>query len=258
MDTSFETFEQNWQSMSYKLQKKLLYEFISDSFYFESKSKKLTRKHLTTNSYIDNSNDALFDKMWKKINRLPKSTLNSSPTKFLEQKTTNIFERKKSFDINSDYFKSKHHIVMMNQIKKFSLQDFAEKQVMTFGLGGCTAFIVVSITTKNVMLGHVDAFDSSQSRMINEIKQFLSNNSDCEIIIKAPEEYKKNNEGKWETVLKRKSFYEKSFPTHQLTFIPYSTSHFVSDEYNSSLFIKYDKDTQTYSYTDNYGSYINI
>ena len=258
MDTSFETFEQNWHSLSVESQKKLLDEFITDSFYFESNSKKLTKKHLTSSSNINDSNDTLFDKMWKKMHRYSKSTLESSSTKFLEYEKSAIFTREKSFDINSDYFKLNHHIVMMNQIKRFSLEDFAEKQAMTYGLGGCTAFIVVSKTTKNILLGHVNDFEWSQSIMIDGINQFLSNNSDCEIIIKAPEEYKETDDGKWEKVLNRKSFYERSFPTHQITLIPYSTSHFDGDEYNSSLFIKFDKDTQSYSYTNNWGRYISI
>lgn len=162
-----------------------------------------------------------------------------------------------------DYIKSESQKIKPNhhyRIKTYTMSDFDGDYQIQRVVNNGDCIVVVSKETNKVIVIHVKDFNCSLSNMIDEINGFLAYNSNCEIIIKLPEEYEKNDDGKWETVLKRKSFYETCLPTHQITFIPYQHITDISSgqTHNWYLFIRFDKETQTYSYTNNWGRYITI
>lgn len=177
----------------------------------------------------------------------------------MEYKDKMSFEKLNSYsiNINSPSFKEKHHIVMMNQICEFKLKDFENKQVMTFGLGGCTAFIVVSNQTKNVLFGHVDAMKSSQDRMISNIRSFLYKYPDSKIIMKLPTHYVKDSSDKWIEETVNKTLYENMF-SDKITIISYSTNIDTFNQYKSKLFLKFNSEKKSFQYSDNYGYYLDI
>jgi hypothetical protein len=132
------------------------------------------------------------------------------------------------------------------------MSDF--KPMMTFGLRGCTAILMVFFTKDTdtvykVVLGH-------HPNTTDILAWFNSNyTEDYNIItiVKTPEEYVRDGE-RWAIIGKNQDYWMSTIVKDNCKLIiePYSMSH---DEYNSTLYFRMKPDPE---YTDKYGRYIKL
>ena len=142
----------------------------------------------------------------------------------------------------------------MYEIKEFYiLPEF--KPMMTFGLGECTALLMVFFIkdtneVKKVVLGH----HPIKENILEWFRKYYTQDYNIVIIIKTPEEYKEENE-KWTLVPKNKEYWELHIQNNNCKLILESYSLWEVKAFNNELYFKI-KDGPKYS--DIYGKYIDI
>ncbi len=133
------------------------------------------------------------------------------------------------------------------------------KPMMTFGLNGCTALLMVYFTKDTnivykVVLGH----HPIKENILSWFTKYYKDNYNIVTIIKTPEDYQKEAE-KWVTVAKNNEYWVSNITKDNCKLIlePYSLSQMASDKtkFNSSLYFKMRPGPK---YSDNYGRYIDI
>ncbi len=153
--------------------------------------------------------------------------------------------------INSLIHSNKCITVMMDQIKE-SIISAEFKPMMTFGLGGCTAILMVFFTKDTnipykVVLGH----SPDKIQILHWFEQYYHNDYNIVSVIKTPGEWTQID-GKYELKVE----YEKYFDFNcKLIFEPYKKLIDLSDIFNSSLYFKMDPIPK---YSDRYGGYHDI
>ena len=143
---------------------------------------------------------------------------------------------------------------MMYEIKEFYISpEF--KPMMTFGLGGCTALLMVFFSkdtnqVKKVVLGH----HPIKENILKWFQEYYTPDYNIVIIIKIPGEYKKENE-KWTLVPKNKEYWELYIQKDNCKLILESYNLMMSTDFNNSLYFKINNGPK---YSDIYGRYIDI
>ena len=154
---------------------------------------------------------------------------------------------------------SKHHkencnTVLMYQIHEETLnKNF--KPIMTYGLGGCHAFIMINKNTNHFIFIHHPFFETI--KIIFNMNYNVSDN--FVIILKTPGTYiKEETEKYWKlkstNELKQKCDFEKQ--NVKLNIVPYNLNQSIRDDHNSTLYCRY-KDN-IFSYTDSLGVFNDI
>ena len=150
--------------------------------------------------------------------------------------------------IMSKYHSENCNTVSMYQILEEPLNDNF-KPIMTYGLGGCHAFIMINKNTKHLIFIHHPFFE-----MIKIIFNMNYNVTDNFIVIlKTPGTYVKEDkywELKSENEIKQRKFLERS--NAEVNIVPYNLNQSEGDIFNSTLYCNY-KDKQ-FEYTDSQGS----
>jgi hypothetical protein len=90
--------------------------------------------------------------------------------------------------ISNQHYKS-CNTVNMDSVKTLTFEELKNKPLMTYGLGGCTAFIIVNEFT--VTLGHSSPL--SNSKMIKLLEQHM--NTAKHIYVKMPTNYVQQPDG---------------------------------------------------------------
>ena len=146
----------------------------------------------------------------------------------------------------------------MYQVKEsIILPDF--KPMMTYGLEGCTALLMVFFNKDTnavykVVLGH----HPIKENILEWFNRYYTQDYNIVTIIKTPEEYIKEGE-KWITVKKNQEYWISNTIKDNCKLIIESYSMFIvmsdTTRFNSSLYFKMDP---TPKYSDNYARYIDI
>ena len=156
---------------------------------------------------------------------------------------------------------SKHHkencnTVLMYQIHEETLnKNF--KPIMTYGLGGCHAFIMINKNTNHFIFIHHPFFETI--KIIFNMNYNVSDN--FVIILKTPGTYiKEKTEKYWkmksENDFKQRKFLEKS--NVELNIVPYNLSQIEGDVYNSTLYCNYNNNKIEYKDSQGISNYINL
>lgn len=156
---------------------------------------------------------------------------------------------------------SKHHkencnTVLMYQIHEETLnKNF--KPIMTYGLGGCHAFIMINKNTNHFIFIHHPFFETI--KIIFNMNYNVSDN--FVIILKTPGTYiKEETEKYWKMKsnndFKQRKFLEKS--NVELNIVPYNLSQIEGDVYNSTLYCNYNNNKIEYKDSQGISNYINL
>jgi hypothetical protein len=146
--------------------------------------------------------------------------------------------------------------VQMYQILEETLTDNF-KPMMTYGLGGCHAFIMINKNTKHLIFIHHPFFE-----MIKIIFKMNYNVTDnFVVILKTPGTYVKEEGDKYWKMKSQDEFNQRKFLERsnvQINIVPYNLKESEGDIFNSTLYCRY-KDKQ-FEYTDSNGTinYINL
>ncbi len=144
--------------------------------------------------------------------------------------------------------------INMYQIKE-SILDNNFKPMMTYGLGSCTAFIMINKNTKKIIFAHHP--DYQIIKLFFNINYNSSDNFIC--ILKVPGSYVKEiGEDFWKLKSINESVQKKDFskPNVEQNIVPYCLSNQFNDRYNSTLYCKYSNNK--FTYTDSNGRYNHI
>jgi hypothetical protein len=150
----------------------------------------------------------------------------------------------------------KCNTISMYQIKESVLDDNF-KPMMTYGLCGCTAFIMINKNNKKIIFAHHPDYKM--------IKLFFINNYNCSdefiVILKTPGSYVKEIvENLWKLKSINEQIEKTDFnkPNVKLNIVPYNLSHMIGNIYNSELYCKYLNNK--FIYTDSIGvnNYIDL
>lgn len=144
----------------------------------------------------------------------------------------------------------------MYEIKEFYISpEF--KPMMTFGLGGCTALLMVFFSkdtnqVKKVVLGH----HPIKENILKWFREYYTQDYNIVIIIKTPGNYKKVNDFKYYILVPEdEEYWELYIQKDNCKLILESYNLLESTDFNNSLYFKI-KDGPKYS--DIYGRYIDI
>ena len=158
--------------------------------------------------------------------------------------------------VMSKQHKENCNTVLMYQIYEETLnKNF--KPMMTYGLGGCHAFIMINKNTNHFIFIHHPFFE-----MIKIIFNMNYNVSDnFVIILKTPGTYiKEETEQYWkmksENEFKQRKFLEKS--NVELNIVPYNLSQIEGDVYNSTFYCNYNNNKIEYKDSQGISNYINL
>ena len=133
------------------------------------------------------------------------------------------------------------------------------KPMMTYGLGGCTALLMVFFTKDTnivykVVLGH----HPIKENILSWFNKYYTPNYNIVTIIKTPEEYQKEGD-KWITVTKNQEYWISNITKDNCKLIlePYTLLHQSNDKkkFASSLYFNMQPGPK---YSNNYGRYIDI
>lgn len=158
--------------------------------------------------------------------------------------------------IMSEYHKENCITVSMYQIYEEKLNDNF-KPMMTYGLGGCHAFIMINKNTKDFIFIHHPFFEM--------IKIIFNMNYNCThnfvIVLKTPGTYVKEESDKYWKMKSEKDYDQRKFLERsnvELNIIPYSLNQTNNDIYNSTIYCNYKNNR--FEYTDSQGitNYINL
>jgi hypothetical protein len=146
--------------------------------------------------------------------------------------------------------------VQMYQILEETLSDNF-KPMMTYGLGGCHAFIMINKNTKHLIFIHHPFFE-----MIKIIFNMYYNITDnFVVILKTPGTYVKEEDDKYWKMKSENEFDQNKFlgrSNVEVNIVPYSLSQSSGDIFNSTLYCNYKN--KKFEYTDSQGNinYINL
>jgi len=158
--------------------------------------------------------------------------------------------------IMSEYHSEKCNTVKMYQILEEKLNDNF-KPMMTYGLGGCHAFIMINKNTKHLIFIHHPFFE-----MIKIIFNMYYNLSDNFIIIlKTPGTwFKEENDKNWKMKSENESIQRQFLERHNVTvnFVPYSLIETSKNIFNSTFYCDYKN--KKFEYSDSQGiiNYIDL
>ena len=159
--------------------------------------------------------------------------------------------------ITSQTHAQKCHTTSMYEICEFYISpEF--KPMMTFGLGGCTALLMVFFTKDTnivykVVLGH----HPIKENILTWFNKYYTQDYNIVIILKTPSNYEKEN-GKWILVPENKEYWELNIQKDNCKLIieSYNLNCCREDKiYNSTLYFKMNNGPK---YSDIYGRYIDI
>ena len=132
------------------------------------------------------------------------------------------------------------------------------KPMMTYGLSGCTAIIIVRWTNEQMI--DITMAHNPSAHVIKQIFQQKHNfQQKFQVVIKTPEKFYETEPGskKWKTESEDQSFWESTVGSYEnvdMTLDLYSKMSMSGDGYNSTLYVK--KVNGKLVYTDSYGRYI--
>jgi hypothetical protein len=164
-------------------------------------------------------------------------------------------------DLCKDSITSQKHrnicnMTCMYQVKKYEMTpDF--KPMMTYGLGGCTALLMVFFTkdtntVHKVVLGH----HPNKENILEWFNYYYTENYNIVTIIKTPEEYVKEG-GKWITITSNQEYWILNTKKDNCKLITerYGLNICRDEEFQSTLYFKMQQGPK---FSDNYGRYIAI
>ncbi len=146
--------------------------------------------------------------------------------------------------------------VKMYQILEETLTDNF-KPMMTYGLGGCHAFIMINKNTKHLIFIHHPFFE-----MIKIIFNMNYNVTDNFIVIlKTPGIFVKDEGDKYWKIKSQDEFNQRKFLERsnvQINIVPYNLHQSEGDIFNSTLYCNYKN--KKFEYTDSQGNinYVNL
>lgn len=146
-------------------------------------------------------------------------------------------------------------IIHMDSHITLPIDKVYNNPMMTFGLSGCTAFICISDT--EITMGHYSPLIKQNLLTILKNKMLSSKY----IYIKMPENWVKNNEGKWEhNDLGIYDFLnDKNCKIVKDVYSCLMSNFDDSYSYNSSIYLKVNNiETKEISYTNSWGKWIRI
>ena len=140
----------------------------------------------------------------------------------------------------------------MYQMKK-SIIDDNFIPMMTYGLGGCTAFIMINKNTREIMFAHHPDYKMIMVLFNNN----YNSSDDFVLILKTPGSYVKEiGDEYWKLKSMTETIQRIDFnkPNVELNIVPYSLNDvYRGNDYNSTLYCKYVN--KEFSYTDSNGNY---
>jgi hypothetical protein len=149
---------------------------------------------------------------------------------------------------------SKHHAENCNTIKMYQILEETLtdnfKPMMTYGLGGCHAFIMINKNTKHMIFIHHPFFE-----MIKIIYNMNYNPTDnFVVILKTPGTYVKESDKNWKMKSENESNQRQFLERYNVTvnFVPYNLSHVSCDIFNSTFYCNYKN--KKFEYIDSYGT----
>ena len=155
----------------------------------------------------------------------------------------------------NDTIISNHHYdscitVNMNDIKTINFNELKNKSAMTYGLGSCIAFLIVY--DNKVVLCHIDP------NLFNTIKIFIKKAMESAkyMYIKTPVNYVKQDNGMYKHEDDTKYSFLNDYK-HKVIKETYNNCKY-DDKFMSTLYVKMDEVTNTISYTDCYGRWVNV
>ena len=164
---------------------------------------------------------------------------------------------------------SLQHITECDTIKMYQLkkQDMPlKKKMMTYGLAGCTAIIIIDREYNRILMGH----HPEKNEVLKWFTQNYYSSSDYKytIIIKLPGEYIENDLGKFDLKGREVKYWKNELPENpnlKIIFEPYNlnkTIHISVNKgsnfsYNSSLYFR-QTDENNFEYSDKYGRWVRI
>jgi hypothetical protein len=160
--------------------------------------------------------------------------------------------------ITSPEHRDRCNTCSMYQVKE-SIISHEFKPMMTYGLGACTALLMVFFTKDTnivykVVLGH----HPIKENILQWFTKYYTQDYNIITIIKTPEEWIKEGE-KWITVKENQEYWISNITKDNCKLILESYSLFQNSEdktkFNSSLYFKMEPGPK---YSDNYGRYIDI
>lgn len=193
---------------------------------------------------------------------IPESSQLKSYLKLIIDKGTNMTNHNPNIlECQSCYHSviSQTHAHKCNTCSMYEIKEFyispEFKPMMTFGLGGCTALLMVFFTKDTniiykVVLGH----HPIKENILTWFNKYYTQDYNIVIIIKTPGEYKKENE-KWILVPKNKEYWELYIQKDNCKLILESYNLAMSTDFNNSLYFKINNGPK---YSDIYGKYIDI
>jgi len=134
-------------------------------------------------------------------------------------------------------------VIMYGLIKSNYLsKDF--KPIMTYGLCGCTAIIVINPVSGEIIFGHHPIL----SQVFNWFNIHCKENANYIIIIKSPGDWIKIND-QWILVSNNKQELETKFSesNYKLIIEPYSCMKIISDNFQSTLYLFKENDNLFYN-----------
>jgi hypothetical protein len=164
--------------------------------------------------------------------------------------------------ILSDKHRDKCITVYMYSKKECSLKDLvSHKSMMTFGLRGCTAFILHIKSNNKIIMGHHPEKVAIMNWLNNHL-QNLDKTSKVSLYIKIPQEYEKQPNGKYD--YKKTSVFDiyNDHPLIEKTIIePYSTDRYNSTySHNSTLYCRANNSGENckIEYSNTWGKWLEI
>ena len=155
--------------------------------------------------------------------------------------------------ITSKKHKDKCITIYMNTHRTLSFDEVYNNPLMTFGLGGCTAFIC--ITDNNVTMGHYSPL--MRHKIISILKKKM--NSAKYIYIKMPQNWVKNKIGQWEHNDLGIYDFLNNINCKIIKDVYDCSNHHRDDifSYNSSIYLKVNNDnSKIINYTNSWGKWI--
>ena len=152
--------------------------------------------------------------------------------------------------------------INMYQLKEQNMP--IKKKMMTYGLCGCTAIIIIDKKYNRILMGH----HPEKNEILKWFLQnyYTSHEYNYIVILKLPGEYIKNDLGKFDFVGRDEKFWKTIFPKNpnlKVIYEPYDLCKTISINsknyfsYNSSLYFR-QTDKDSFEYTDKYGRWIRI
>lgn len=156
---------------------------------------------------------------------------------------------------------SKHHkencnTVLMYQIHEETLNENF-KPIMTYGLGGCHAFIMINKNTNHFIFIHHPFFE-----MIKIIYNMNYNPTDnFVIILKTPGSYIKEEKEKYWKMKSNDDFNQRKFLERsnvEVYIVPYNLNQTEGNVFNSTFYCNYNNKNIEYKDSQGISNYINL